>query len=146
MKEDKMRKVTSFEEFETELLNNSEYRKAERRVKPYYDLALEIIKLRASLKLTQKDLAEKAGTYQSRISKIESSEFDIRLSTLINIAEALGSQVQIRFIPTNESYYAQKENIYHQLFASEVVSQAGSSNTAWVEPKRSISMHGQGVA
>jgi len=117
-----MNKTTSFEEFEGELDKDPEYRKAERKVKPYYDLAIEIIRRRINLGLTQKELADKANTYQSRISKIESSEFDIRLSTLISIAEALDTEVSIKLVPTSEIYY-DTHKLYQGLFetVSEVV-------------------------
>ncbi len=78
---------------------NPEYQAAYRRQKPYYDLVRKIIELRTALGITQKALAKKAGTFQSRISKIETAEHDIRLSTLIQIAEALDSDVSIELEP-----------------------------------------------
>ncbi len=95
---------TSFEEVKDNLRKNSQFRKAERRVAPYFDLALEVITRRIQLGLTQKELAEKANTFQSRISKIESGEHDIRFSTLIDIAEALNCQVAKNLIvPISDS-------------------------------------------
>jgi transcriptional regulator with XRE-family HTH domain len=88
-----MRKTTSFDEFDKELNEDAEYRKTKRKIRPYYDRALEIIKRRIELGFTQEELAEKAHTFQSRISKIESGEYDIRLSTLIDIAEALQCEI-----------------------------------------------------
>jgi transcriptional regulator with XRE-family HTH domain len=129
-----MRKTTSFEELETELQNNAEYRKAERKIKPYYDLALEIIRRRASLGLTQQDLAERANTYQSRISKIESSEFDIRLSTLISIAEALDTQVSIKLVPTSETYY--EDQFYRQLFRTTNIASQPKSESVPTEGRQ----------
>lgn len=143
MKEGRMKDTKSFDELDAELRANYEYRKAERKLKPYYDLALEIIKLRASLGLTQKDLAEKAGTYQSRISKIESSEFDIRLSTLISIADALDTQVSIRLVPTLETYYANQEKLYSQLIDTQVVSETSDSDVVLEEPKHYFSVSAQ---
>lgn len=84
-----------FERFE----DQPEFQKAKRRITPYHDLIVEIITRRLDLGLTQKELAEKANSFQSRISKIESGEHDIRLSTLTQIAEALGCQVCIHFVP-----------------------------------------------
>lgn len=91
--------AVSFDDLITVLNKDDEFVKADRKLKPYYDLVLAIINRRDELGLTQKDLAEKADTYQSRISKIESAEHDIRLSTLIEIAEALGTEVCIQLIP-----------------------------------------------
>lgn len=81
--------------------DNEEFNKESRRLKPYYDLVVQIINRRNELGFTQKDLAGKANTHQSRISKIESAELDIRLSTLIQIAEALQTEVTIKLTPIN---------------------------------------------
>ena len=134
-----MKDTKSFEELNSELRTNSEYRKAERAIKPYYDLALEIIRLRAALGLTQKDLAQKAGTYQSRISKIESSEFDIRLSTLISIAEAMDTQVSIKLVPTLEAYYAKRERL-SELHMAQVVTESAAVNATFEEPEHVFSV------
>jgi transcriptional regulator with XRE-family HTH domain len=81
---------------------SADYRRERRRLKPYYELIAQIINRRTSLGLTQRDLAARAGTHQSRISKIESGEHDIRLSTLVQLAEALGREVAIRLVPQQD--------------------------------------------
>jgi transcriptional regulator with XRE-family HTH domain len=95
----KTKQPVSFDDVFTALEQDEEFRKADRQLKPYYDLVLAIIRRRNELGLTQKDLAERANTYQSRISKIESAEHDSRLSTLIQIAEALDAEISIRLVP-----------------------------------------------
>jgi transcriptional regulator with XRE-family HTH domain len=124
---DDMRKVTAFEELETELQDDAEYRKAQRRRRPYYDIALDIVKRRVNLGLTQKELAEKANTYQTRISKIEASEIDVRLSTLISIAEALESQLSIKMVPSSEVFY-ESDNFYQDLFKTNAIPQSKAAN------------------
>ena len=83
----------------TELDRDPDFRREYRRQKPYYDLLLEIVRLRKQLNLTQSELAKRASTHQSRISRIESGEHNIRIGTLIEIAEALEAQVEIRLVP-----------------------------------------------
>ena len=95
----KTNQAVPFDEVLAKLRHNEEFRKAERQFKPYYEVVKAIFKRRIELGLTQKDLAEKANTHQSRISKIESAEHDIRLSTLIQIAEALKTEVSFQLIP-----------------------------------------------
>lgn len=90
---------TTFDEVFAPFEQDPEYQKELRKLKPYHDLVAQIIRLRARLNLTQKDLAARADTFQSRISKIESAEHDIRLSTLIQIAEALEAEVSIQLVP-----------------------------------------------
>jgi DNA-binding XRE family transcriptional regulator len=91
--------ASTFEDLIIELERDPEFRREDRRQKPYYDLILEIIKRRRELNLTQKELATRVGTRQSSISRIESGEHNIRLNTLIEIAEALQARVRIRLIP-----------------------------------------------
>ncbi len=92
-------KVTPLDEVFARFENDEQFKRETRRLKPYYDLVLEIIRRRTELGLTQQELAEKSNMYQSRISKIEAAEHDLRLSTLIKIAEALDTEVSIHLLP-----------------------------------------------
>lgn len=51
---------------------------------------------RKELKMTQKELAEKAGMVRSYIARVERGETDIQLSSFLRIANAL----RMSFIPT----------------------------------------------
>jgi transcriptional regulator with XRE-family HTH domain len=106
--------LISSDDMSSMLNENPEFRKAKRKIRPYYDLVTEIINRRVQLGLSQKELAEKAGTHQSRISKIESAEQDVRLSTLIEIAEALETELELRLLPIVEPEYV--ENISENYF------------------------------
>jgi transcriptional regulator with XRE-family HTH domain len=126
-----MRKTTSFDEFDKELNEDAEYRKAKRKIRPYYDLALEIIRRRVNLGLTQKDLAEIAETYQSRISKIESGEHDIRFSTLIDIAEALQCEIARNIlIPINVVEIELPKNKFESIGEVSSIFQPASAYTS----------------
>ena len=66
---------------------------------PYLDTALTIIKMRKEKNLTQAQLAQKAGTTQQVIARLESLTYrSYSLKTLEKLAEALGKKPQIRFI------------------------------------------------
>ena len=82
-----------------EELRDPEFQRQLRLRKPYEDLIVEIINRRIDLDLTQKNLAKRANTYQSRISKIETGEHDVRFSTIIRVAEALETELDIRLVP-----------------------------------------------
>lgn len=84
-------------------IKDPEFQKYYRKQKPYFDLVIELINRRRELNITQKELAKKLGTFQSRISKIESGEHNFRLSTIIDIAEALESELVITFKPMHVS-------------------------------------------
>lgn len=83
-----------------------EYRAEYRRLKPRYDVVRDLLQLRHAQGLTQSELAKKASTYQSRISRIESAEDDFRIGTLVEIADALDADVEIRLVsrPPRELY------------------------------------------
>jgi transcriptional regulator with XRE-family HTH domain len=108
-----MGKAVQFDELLSELEKDPEFRNARRRIKPYFDLLKDILRRRKKLGITQKELAKRANTHQSRISKIESGEHDIRLSTVISIAEALDTEVIIQLLPyEEEKFYGKGENIF----------------------------------
>ena len=96
------------------LNHDPEYRKSYRKLKPRYDLIKEMIRLRNELGITQKELAEKAHTHQSRISKIEAGTLNISLNTLVEIAEALEAEVDIKL----NRIHQRRDVEYYQLFAT----------------------------
>ena len=101
----------TLDELLTEFRQDSEYRKAERKIKPFSDISARLNMRRHYLGLSQVELARRANTHQSRVSKIESGNHDVRISTLIEIAEALGCQVNIDFEPFDENDHEGEEYI-----------------------------------
>jgi predicted XRE-type DNA-binding protein len=62
----------------------------------------DLMILRATQGLSQKDVALKLGCTQSRISKLESmSDADLRIGDLSKYAEVLGLELKITFESTN---------------------------------------------
>ena len=122
MEQRKMEKAVQFDEVLSELEKDPEFRNARRRIKPYFDLLKDVLRRRKKLGITQKELAKRANTHQSRISKIESGEHDIRLSTIIILAEALDAEVKIQIVPSEEGYFYEKnENIIRMNFINTFV-------------------------
>jgi len=62
-----------------------------------YDIVRQIIRARIAAGLTQKDLAEKIGTRQSNVSRLESGNANPSIAILQRIAEATGTRLQVRF-------------------------------------------------
>jgi transcriptional regulator with XRE-family HTH domain len=60
-------------------------------------LSGEIRRLRASSGLSQRDLAERVGTTQSAIARLEAGRISPTLPTLDRIAEALGAELTVTF-------------------------------------------------
>jgi len=84
-----------------EQLKNPEFKKAFESMEEEFEIARQIIKLRKEAKLTQKQLAEMAGTSQPTIARLESGEYkNLSLSFLRRIGEALGVIPHIEFKKT----------------------------------------------
>jgi len=56
--------------------------------------------------LTQRALADRAGTSQSVVARIEGGQSSPRVSTLNRLVEATGHRAEIRLVPTSEGYRA----------------------------------------
>jgi len=92
-----MKNLEEVEEFfEEKYQQNPEFKKAWDDMELQYQLAREIIKRRNELGLTQKELAERIGTEQSVISRIENGQ-NCNLETINKIAESLNSKPRIHF-------------------------------------------------
>lgn len=90
--------MTNYEKFKAEQLKNPEFKKEYDALEERYQLIREIIKARIELNLTQKELAEKVGTAQSNISRLESGNYNPSLDFLEKIANSLGKKLKISFI------------------------------------------------
>ena len=67
--------------------------------RPGLDLAESVIRLRRLRGVSQADLAQKMGTKQPAIARIESGDANVRLETLVEIANALNTTVRVDLIP-----------------------------------------------
>jgi DNA-binding XRE family transcriptional regulator len=63
-------------------------------------LVAELAASRRTLGLTQTEVAERMGTSQSAVARLEAQAADARLSTLERYAAALGRQLQWRLAPS----------------------------------------------
>lgn len=76
---------------------SQEYRKELERLRPYEDIARQVIALRMHHELSQKALAERTGTTKSAISRLESGQHAPTVATLEKIAAAFGGHLVITF-------------------------------------------------
>lgn len=94
-----MKKVT-YNEHIKELLKNKAVRKEYEKLFPEYELARSIIEQRLKKKMTQEDIAAKAGIPQSTVSRIERLTHGLpKFSTLKKIAEALNAKLIVKIEP-----------------------------------------------
>lgn len=71
-------------------------------INAFFRLADELLLLRKKRKMTQQELAEKAGTTQAVISRLENATVMPSMETIIKIADALGAAVDVRLMPLEE--------------------------------------------
>lgn len=100
-----MKSVKTHEDLLSERIKNKDFWTEYWRQEPFFYVARELRNTRRDLGMSQEVLANRSETHQSRISRLESAELDFRLSTLIKVAEALDTHVDIRILP-NRDYTA----------------------------------------
>jgi len=87
----------TYREHRKELLKDKGVREEYEKLLPEYELARSIIEQRLKKKMTQGEVAKKAGMPQSTISRIEGLTHGLpKLSTLKKIANALDAKIVIK--------------------------------------------------
>ena len=87
----------TYREHRKKLLKNKAVMEEHEKLLPEYELARSIIEQRIKKKMTQEEVAKKAGMPQSTISRIEGLTLGLpNLSTLKKIANALDAQIVIK--------------------------------------------------
>jgi transcriptional regulator with XRE-family HTH domain len=68
------------------------------------EVARQLYELRTEAGLSQKDLAARVGTTASVICRLEDADYEGHsLSMLRRVAAALGSRIEVRFVPVKET-------------------------------------------
>lgn len=97
-----MKKNTSLAEHIIEKFGEEAFIRDYYRDAALYKIADQILLRRKELGLTQKELAKKAGTTQTVISRIENVSVKPSLESLIKIADALDSAIRMDLVPLDE--------------------------------------------
>lgn len=89
-------KTISWEKHKKELLKDSIFRAEYEKLEPEFELARQMIKYRIKNKMTQAELAKKAGTNQVVISRIESGNANPSIASIQKISKALGKKLELK--------------------------------------------------
>jgi transcriptional regulator with XRE-family HTH domain len=103
------------DELRSKLRQDPEYVAAEQELEPFLQLADEVLRLRLERGWSQSELARRAGTGQTNISRIECGLANPTLATISNIAEAFGVDLTIRLggqAHEQERAYASLAEVY----------------------------------
>lgn len=91
-----------FNQFIQEEMKDQDFAREYYRKATYFRLADELILLRKKRGLTQNELAEKAGTTQAVVSRLENVSVHASLESVVKLAEALDSVVEVRLVPMED--------------------------------------------
>ena len=93
--------MQNWKNFKKELLKNPKFKKEYERLQPEYAVISAMIEARIKKGLTQRELADRIGTKQSVISRLESGRANPSVAFLKKFAQALNTTLQIKFTSIN---------------------------------------------
>jgi len=79
-------------------MKNPDFAQEYEALREEHEIARQIIRARLAAGLTQKELAQRIGTKQSNMSRIENGNCNPSITTLSRIAKATGKKLQVEFI------------------------------------------------
>jgi len=85
-----------------ELLNDPEYKKAYAELEEEFLIAKALIEARKSAKLTQKQVADRMGTTQSVVARMESGKPLPSLKSVARYAAAVNSKIELKLVHANK--------------------------------------------
>ena len=90
-------KDTSLNDYLKEQLKDPDIKKEWEKNEAAYQVTRALIKARLEDKISQRELAKRAGTTQAVISRIENMNVSPSIGLLQRIADSLGRKLEIRF-------------------------------------------------
>ncbi len=91
--------MSDFNEFLSEQLKDENFKKEYDRLEPEFAIIQAMIDARKETGMTQKELSERTGIAQGDISKLENGNANPSLRTLQRLAEGMGMQLKVEFVP-----------------------------------------------
>jgi len=91
-----MRNLT-LNEYLEEQLKDPEFKKEWEKSEAAYQITRELIRARITGEVSQRQLAQKAGTTQAVISRIENMTVSPSIALVQRIANSLGKKLEIKF-------------------------------------------------
>lgn len=87
--------LVPFSKVKAEMMKDPEFKAEYDRLGPEYEIIEAIIRKRLEKNISQKQLAEKMGTKQSALSRLESGNYNPSLAFLKKVAAALDAKLSI---------------------------------------------------
>lgn len=94
-----MKGTRRFRDYLKERLKDEEFRKGYEEEGVYAEVALQVARLRAEKKMSQKRLAEILCTSQQMVSRLEDPKnTSYSVKTLMKLARAFGKELRVQFV------------------------------------------------
>jgi DNA-binding XRE family transcriptional regulator len=90
--------MTTIAELKKRFMEDPEFRADYAKADAEYSVIEALIRARTKAKLTQSELAQRIGTTQSAIARLEGGRVSPSLATLRRYAEATGARLQIDLV------------------------------------------------
>ena len=91
--------MRKFDDYLQEQLQDDVFRAEYEEMQDEFNMIRALIDARISQGLTQRQLAERTGVHQADISKLESGMRNPTLNMLKRLAEGMGMNLRIEFVP-----------------------------------------------
>ncbi len=87
--------MNTWKQHKQELLKNPKFKAAYDELEPEYKLANALIRTRLSKKMTQTEVAKRAGVSRADVARLESGTTNPTLGTVNRVAKALGKEYKL---------------------------------------------------
>jgi len=88
-------KTQSWKQLKKEMLQDPEFKRDYDALEPEFRIASELIQARLDKKLTQQQVADKAGMTQNMVAKLESGTTNSSVATISRVANILGKELKL---------------------------------------------------
>jgi predicted transcriptional regulator len=90
--------MTNIAELKRRLMKNPEFAAEYEKADAEFAIVEALVRARTKAKLTQAELAERLGTTQSAVARLEGGKVSPSIATLRRYAEATGARLQIDLV------------------------------------------------
>lgn len=94
--------MSNFNDYLSQKMKDPAFKAEYEALEPEFSIIQAMIDARKASGLTQKQLAERTGIAQADISKLENGSANPSLRTLRRLAEGMGMQIKLEFVPISK--------------------------------------------
>ena len=125
----------NYEDYVAERRRSPGYIQVEKRLKPVLDLADDVLELRMERGWTQAELAERVGTKQANISRLENGLANPTLRFLEKLGEVFETELLVRLRQQPVEAYTQPVKVY-----TTILYVSGPTSTHYLDDKEYVGL------